>query len=161
METTKPKLLISSKSEYFLSKLLYKLYYACFVSNYRLFAENNENFSYEDCHFEVQKARESTARVVMWREFNLINSFTLEASFCGPSKGTHKGCHFNPTILKLSLILFLWSFHCKHDGPEFLQDPGGLCGKGRWNLRITTINWCMKCRLRPTIYYLPTMVWYY
>ena len=36
----------------------------------------------------------------MWREFNLINSFTLEASFCGPTKGVHKGCHFNPTTLK-------------------------------------------------------------
>ena len=57
-------------------------------------------FSFEDCSFEVQKARESTARVVMWREFNLINSYTLEASFCGPTKGVHKGCHFNPSTLK-------------------------------------------------------------
>lgn len=120
METTKPKLLISSKSEYFLSKLLYKLYYACFVSNYRLFAENNENFSYEDCHFEVQKARESTARVVMWREFNLINSFTLEASFCGPSKGTHKGCHFNPTILNMMGQSF-----CKTLA-DYVEKEGGI-----------------------------------
>ena len=68
---------------------------------YRIYAENSENFSFDDCSFEVQKSRESTARVVMWREFNLINSFTLEASFCGPSKGAHKGCHFNPTMLDL------------------------------------------------------------
>ena len=53
----------------------------------QIYAENNENFSYEDCCFEVQKSREATARVVMWREFNLTNSFTLEASFCGPSRG--------------------------------------------------------------------------
>jgi len=57
-------------------------------------------FSFEDSSFEVQKARESTARVVMWREFNLINSYTLEASLCGPTKGVYKGCHFNPSTFK-------------------------------------------------------------
>jgi len=35
----------------------------------------------------------------MWREFNLINSFTLECSFCGPTKGNYAGCHFNTTVL--------------------------------------------------------------
>jgi hypothetical protein len=36
----------------------------------------------------------------MWREFNLINSYTLECSFCGPTRGTYMGCHFNPMILE-------------------------------------------------------------
>jgi cytosolic carboxypeptidase protein 2/3 len=67
---------------------------------YRIYGENTEMFSYDDCNFEVQKSRESTARVVMWREFNLINSFTLEASFCGPTRGPLKGCHFNPQALE-------------------------------------------------------------
>lgn len=44
--------------------------------------------------------RESTARVVMWREFNLINSFTLECSFCGPTSGIYKDCHFTISLLK-------------------------------------------------------------
>lgn len=35
-------------------------------------------FAYADCNFKVQKSKENTARVVLWREFNLINSFTLE-----------------------------------------------------------------------------------
>jgi len=35
----------------------------------------------------------------MWKEFQLINSFTLESSFCGPTRGTYKDCHF--TIAKL------------------------------------------------------------
>jgi hypothetical protein len=34
----------------------------------------------------------------MWREFNLINSFTLESSFCGPAQGAYKGFHFNQTL---------------------------------------------------------------
>ena len=37
----------------------------------------------------------------MWKEFNLINSYTLEASFCGPSRGTYKGYHFNVTVLEI------------------------------------------------------------
>ena len=71
-----------------------------------IFAENNENFSYDDCCFEVQKSRESAARVVMWREFNLYNSFTLECSFCGPSKGIYNGCHFNTMVLDMVGTVF-------------------------------------------------------
>lgn len=36
----------------------------------------------------------------MWREFNLINSFTLECSFCGPTNGKYKDSHFSIGILK-------------------------------------------------------------
>ena len=58
-------------------------------------------FNFEDCCFLVQKCKETTARIVMWREFNLINSFTLEASFLGPNKGRHANTHFNVTMLQL------------------------------------------------------------
>jgi hypothetical protein len=36
----------------------------------------------------------------MWKEFNLINSFTLEASFMGPNKGHSAGLHFSSSQLK-------------------------------------------------------------
>lgn len=36
----------------------------------------------------------------MWREFSLINSFTLECSFCGPTSGIYKDCHFTIPMLK-------------------------------------------------------------
>ncbi len=65
----------------------------------RLFHENSDMFGFEDSCFAVQKSKETTGRVVMWREFNLINSFTLEASFMGPTKGVNAGLHFNPTHL--------------------------------------------------------------
>ena len=39
--------------------------------------------SFEDCRFVVQKAKESTARVALWRELKIDNIFTLEASFHG------------------------------------------------------------------------------
>lgn len=36
----------------------------------------------------------------MWREFNLVNSYTCEASFMGPTAGLHNKCHFNVSILE-------------------------------------------------------------
>ena len=57
------------------------------------------NFSFQGSSFNVQKAKESTGRVVMWREFSLINSYTCEASFCGPSQGLYKGFHFSIKML--------------------------------------------------------------
>ena len=71
-----------------------------FVILIRLFGETNDNFSFEDCAFVVHKSKESCSRVVMWREFNLVHSYTCEASFCGPTRGIHSGCHFNTKILE-------------------------------------------------------------
>lgn len=33
-------------------------------------------------------------------EYNVINSFTLEASFFGPEKGLYQDCHFTPPQLE-------------------------------------------------------------
>jgi len=39
----------------------------------------------------VQKSKEKTSRVALWRELMIPNVFTMEASFCGSEK---LGCHF-------------------------------------------------------------------
>lgn len=49
-----------------------------------LFAEKNKLFSFKDSHFRIEKSKESTARVVLFKEFGILNSYTLEASFLGP-----------------------------------------------------------------------------
>ena len=36
----------------------------------------------------------------MWKEFSLINSFTLETTFCGPTEGRLVDCHFTIQTLK-------------------------------------------------------------
>jgi len=50
---------------------------------------------YNDCSFAVKKGRESTARVVVSKEINIVCSFTLEATFCGSNYGPLKHCHMN------------------------------------------------------------------
>ncbi|XP_031336827.1 cytosolic carboxypeptidase 3-like isoform X2 [Photinus pyralis] len=42
-----------------------------------------------DCKYKIQKAKESTGRVVVWREFGIPYSYTLECSYCaGAEKQT-------------------------------------------------------------------------
>jgi hypothetical protein len=46
--------------------------------------KNSEFFKFKDCRFRIERCKESTARVVIFKEFNIMNAFTLEASFFGP-----------------------------------------------------------------------------
>jgi cytosolic carboxypeptidase protein 2/3 len=64
-----------------------------------MLSKNSESFSFKDCNFTVQKTREGTARFVVHNEYNVVNSFTLEASFFGPENGLYQDCHFTPTQL--------------------------------------------------------------
>ena len=52
-------------------------------------------FNFNDCSFYIHKSKESTGRVVVFREYGIVNSFTLECSFCGPNIGINKDIHFN------------------------------------------------------------------
>lgn len=65
-----------------------------------MFSHNHESFSFKDCNFTVQKAREGTGRYVVHSEFNVVNSYTLEASFFGAEKGLYQDCHFTPCQLQ-------------------------------------------------------------
>ena len=42
-----------------------------------------DKFSFRSCKFQIRRCKESTGRVVMWRQMNIYNSFTLEATFSG------------------------------------------------------------------------------
>ncbi|KAK7085143.1 hypothetical protein SK128_000588 [Halocaridina rubra] len=48
-------------------------------------------FSLRDCHFQIERAREATARVAVWRQFDIPMSYTMEASTCGCDQGPYKG----------------------------------------------------------------------
>ncbi|KAF0718028.1 Aste57867_1944 [Aphanomyces stellatus] len=46
-------------------------------------AEQGGYFSFPDCTFNVARSKRSTGRVSVWNDIRILNSFTLEASFCG------------------------------------------------------------------------------
>lgn len=53
----------------------------------RILAAKSPMFSYNSCRFRVGPSRKSTARVVIWKEVNVTNSFTFESSFFGYTRG--------------------------------------------------------------------------
>ncbi|CAL8068339.1 unnamed protein product [Calicophoron daubneyi] len=50
---------------------------------YLLSKQVPKTFSLAGCRFSIHPAKESTSRVVFWREFQVTHSFTLEATFNG------------------------------------------------------------------------------
>lgn len=52
-------------------------------------------FSLRDCHFLIERAREATARVAVWRQFDIPMSYTMEASTCGCDQGPYKNNHLS------------------------------------------------------------------
>ncbi|MGH0143941.1 UNVERIFIED_CONTAM: hypothetical protein FKN15_011942 [Acipenser sinensis] len=56
-------------------------------------------FSFQSCKFKVQRSKEGTGRVALWR-MGVTNSFTLETSFCGSDLGRRKGTHFSTRDLQ-------------------------------------------------------------
>ncbi|CAH2102327.1 unnamed protein product [Euphydryas editha] len=57
-------------------------------------------FALGSCSFRVERERESTARVTVWRHLGVTRSYTMEASFCGFDRGPFKGFHLNTQHLQ-------------------------------------------------------------
>uniref|UniRef100_G3TER4 Cytosolic carboxypeptidase 2 n=1 Tax=Loxodonta africana TaxID=9785 RepID=G3TER4_LOXAF len=58
-----------------------------------------DKFSFHSCNFKVQKCREGTGRVVMWR-MGILNSYTMESTFGGSTLGSKRDTHFTIEDLK-------------------------------------------------------------
>ncbi|CAF3391299.1 unnamed protein product [Rotaria sp. Silwood1] len=56
-------------------------------------------FSFCSCKFKVQKNKEGTGRVVMWA-MGILNSYTLEATFCGSTQQDRTGHQFTTEDLE-------------------------------------------------------------
>ncbi|KAA3674746.1 uncharacterized protein DEA37_0005950 [Paragonimus westermani] len=65
-------------------------------------------FSKKACMYVVNKTKEPTARVVIWREFSVLRSYTIEASYCGVTQHVSL-----PTAVRR-----------EHDGKTELYDNG-------------------------------------
>ncbi|XP_057551140.1 cytosolic carboxypeptidase 2 isoform X3 [Hippopotamus amphibius kiboko] len=58
-----------------------------------------DKFSFHSCNFKVQKCKEGTGRVVMWR-MGILNSYTVESTFGGSTLGNKRDTHFTTEDLK-------------------------------------------------------------
>ncbi|XP_047204961.1 cytosolic carboxypeptidase 2 isoform X2 [Girardinichthys multiradiatus] len=65
-----------------------------------MMSKNASNkFSFKSCKFRVQKSKEGTGRIVMWR-LGVKNSYTMEATFGGSTLDDRGGTHFTTGDLK-------------------------------------------------------------
>lgn len=44
-------------------------------------------FSLTNCAFTVERAKEGSARVAVWRQFGIVRSYTMESTYCGFDQG--------------------------------------------------------------------------
>ncbi|OAF69351.1 hypothetical protein A3Q56_02928, partial [Intoshia linei] len=68
-------------------------------------------FSLKQSNFAIEKSKESTARICLWREFGIKNSYTMESTFCGFNEGIYDGYQLNPSNYKHLAKSFLLSIH--------------------------------------------------
>ncbi|KAH9487523.1 Cytosolic carboxypeptidase 1, partial [Bulinus truncatus] len=78
---------------------------AKFIESYykqlpRLLHASCPSFSLQNCSFVIEKVKESTARVVVWREIGVLRSYTMESSYCGCDQGKYKDMHINTDMLE-------------------------------------------------------------
>ncbi|XP_058153392.1 cytosolic carboxypeptidase 3 isoform X3 [Dasypus novemcinctus] len=81
-----------------------------------------DKFSFSACKFNIQKSKEGTGRVVMWK-MGIRNSFTMEATFCGSTLGNKRGTHFNTKDLESMGYHFCDSLldYCDPDRTKYYQ----------------------------------------
>ncbi|XP_023673617.2 cytosolic carboxypeptidase 2-like [Paramormyrops kingsleyae] len=79
-------------------------------------------FSFQSCKFEVQRSKEGTGRVTLWR-MGVLNSLTLETSLCGSSIGWRKGTHFNTRDLEMLGVCFCRTLldYCDPDRTKYIM----------------------------------------
>ncbi|XP_050812676.1 cytosolic carboxypeptidase 2 isoform X5 [Gopherus flavomarginatus] len=81
-----------------------------------------DQFSFHSCKFKVQKSKEGTGRIVMWR-MGIPNSYTMESTFSGSTLGRKSDSHFTSEDLKslgYHICDTLLDF-CDPDRSKFLQ----------------------------------------
>ncbi|XP_008572264.1 PREDICTED: cytosolic carboxypeptidase 2 isoform X1 [Galeopterus variegatus] len=86
-----------------------------------------DKFSFHSCNFKVQKCKEGTGRVVMWR-MGILNSYTMESTFGGSTLGSKRDTHFTIEDLKslgYHVCDTLLDF-CDPDQSKFTQCLGEL-----------------------------------
>ncbi|XP_051525986.1 cytosolic carboxypeptidase 1-like isoform X2 [Myxocyprinus asiaticus] len=57
----------------------------------KLLSQMAPAFSLSSCSFVVERSKEATARVVVWREIGVQRSYTMESTLCGCDQGKYKG----------------------------------------------------------------------
>uniref|UniRef100_A0A914HPU8 Cytosolic carboxypeptidase 1 n=1 Tax=Globodera rostochiensis TaxID=31243 RepID=A0A914HPU8_GLORO len=67
----------------------------------QIFDELSDYFALKDCAFSISKAKEFSARVATWRQFDLERVYTMESTYCGFDQGAKTGRQIMMEDMKL------------------------------------------------------------
>jgi hypothetical protein len=88
------------------SIFMYGPYYPLHLRKYmkirvlpKLASERTEMFRYFSCKFRIEKYKESCARIALWRDFGISNSYTIESSVFGFLNKERETVPFNEDLL--------------------------------------------------------------
>lgn len=95
-------------------------------------------FCMSSCSFVVEKSKESTARVVVWREIGVQRSYTMESTLCGCDQGRYKVGIGGAYLLSNLECLWVCALECNGQGGSgaAVHPSCPLChaGAGDWAL---------------------------
>ena len=57
-----------------------------------MLSQNSPIFDFNSCKFNIEKSKETTARVVLRKDMHIVNSFTLESTYAGMDIGEKRVC---------------------------------------------------------------------
>ncbi|XP_029675008.1 cytosolic carboxypeptidase 1-like isoform X2 [Formica exsecta] len=83
-----------------------------------LMQRTSSAFALPLCSFKVERNKESTARVAVWRQLGVSRSYTMESSFCGCDQGTLAGLHLDTGHLKAIGTDFCQALSMMKDGGD-------------------------------------------
>jgi len=69
--------------ETILYRYIFGCTFKCFLNVLTFLLQAPEKFLFRGCKFQIKRGKESTGRVVIFRQLRILNSFTMEATFCG------------------------------------------------------------------------------
>ena len=67
----------------------------------RLLQHLAPTFAIKNCSWVVDRGKLSTARVVVWKEFGVARSYTMESTYNGCDQGDYKGKQVNISIMEI------------------------------------------------------------
>lgn len=80
----------------------------------------NPQFSFKSCKFRVQKSKEGTGRIAMWR-LGIRNSYTMEATFGGSTLGQFRFSHCVFVCSFLIACLLQYLLYCQVTEEEHIS----------------------------------------
>uniref|UniRef100_A0A0R3RFM3 Peptidase_M14 domain-containing protein n=1 Tax=Elaeophora elaphi TaxID=1147741 RepID=A0A0R3RFM3_9BILA len=93
-----------------------------FMSLPLLLQQMCDYFSLSSCRFNITKAKESSARVTLWRQFGVTRSYTLESTYCGFNCGPLKDYQVNiEHLMEMGRQLCKTFIYLKNNNPSNQQ----------------------------------------